>query len=78
MFGGLAFLVGGSNDRASGADCWCAWTIPAALVAESGERRGDADAPSVLRVDAEDVKTRKALSAWVRHGVTFARTLPPK
>ena len=31
-----------------------------------------------LRVDAEDVRAKPALKAWVKHGVTHARSLPPK
>jgi TfoX N-terminal domain len=31
-----------------------------------------------LRVDPEGVKTKRQLGSWVRRGVAFARTLPPK
>jgi hypothetical protein len=31
-----------------------------------------------LRVGAADVRTKRQLSAWVRRGVGFARSLPPK
>jgi hypothetical protein len=31
-----------------------------------------------LRVDAELVETEEQLHEWVRHGVTYARSLPPK
>jgi TfoX/Sxy family transcriptional regulator of competence genes len=85
MFGGLAFLVGGNMAiAASGQGGLLVRVDPdesAALVAGSGASvavmRGRS-MPGWLRVDADDVKTRKALSAWVRRGVTFARTLPPK
>jgi hypothetical protein len=31
-----------------------------------------------LRVDAEDVATKRELAAWVRRGVSYARSLPAK
>jgi hypothetical protein len=31
-----------------------------------------------LRVDAEGVRTKRQLEPWVRRGVAYARTLPPK
>jgi hypothetical protein len=31
-----------------------------------------------LRVDTEDVSTKKKLSQWVDRGVAYARSLPPK
>jgi hypothetical protein len=31
-----------------------------------------------LRVDAEGVGTKRQLEPWVRRGVAYARTLPPK
>ncbi len=31
-----------------------------------------------LRVGADDVRTKRQLEPWVRRGVGFARTLPPK
>jgi TfoX/Sxy family transcriptional regulator of competence genes len=85
MFGGLAFLVGGNMAiAASGQGGLLVRVDPdesAALVAKSAASvavmRGR-PMPGWLRVDADDVKTRKALSAWVRRGVMFARTLPPK
>ena len=85
MFGGLAFLVGGNMAiAASGQGGLLVRVDPdesAALVARSGASvavmRGR-PMPGWLRVEADDVKTRKALSAWVRRGVTFAKTLPPK
>jgi len=41
------------------------------------EMRGR-EMPGWLRVDADTVRTKKQLSAWVDHGVSFARSLPPK
>jgi hypothetical protein len=31
-----------------------------------------------LRVAADDVGTKRALSTWVKRGVTYARSLPAK
>jgi TfoX/Sxy family transcriptional regulator of competence genes len=31
-----------------------------------------------LRVDADAVRTKKQLAAWVDRGVEYARSLPPK
>ena len=31
-----------------------------------------------LRVDAEGVRTKRQLEPWVRRGVAYARSLPPK
>ena len=31
-----------------------------------------------LRVAAQGVRTRKQLAPWVKRGVTYARSLPPK
>jgi hypothetical protein len=31
-----------------------------------------------LRVDAADVQSERQLAPWVRRGVAYARSLPPK
>jgi hypothetical protein len=31
-----------------------------------------------LRVDADGVRTKRQLESWVRRGVDYARSLPPK
>jgi hypothetical protein len=31
-----------------------------------------------IRVDDEGVRSKRQLAAWVRRGVQFARSLPPK
>jgi hypothetical protein len=31
-----------------------------------------------LRVDSEGVRTKRQLEPWVKRGVAFARSLPPK
>lgn len=85
MFGGLAFLVGGNMAvAASGQGGLMVRVDPAeseSLVAASNARvvemRGRR-MPGWLRVDADDVKTKKELATWVDRGVSFARSLPPK
>jgi hypothetical protein len=85
MFGGLAFLVAGNMavaasgqggmmvrvDPAESAD------LVAATGAEPMEMRGRA-MPGWLRVVSEDVASDTELGAWVRRGMGFARSLPPK
>jgi TfoX/Sxy family transcriptional regulator of competence genes len=85
MFGGLAFLIGGNMAvAASGQGGLMVRVDPAesdALVestpARLFEMRGRQMA-GWLRVDSEDVRTKKDLAAWVKRGVSFARTLPAK
>jgi len=85
MFGGLAFLVGGNMAvAASGQGGLMVRVDPAesdALVESSAARlvvmRGR-EMRGWLRVDTEDLRTKKELAAWVTRGVTFARTLPAK
>ncbi|MCW2991848.1 MAG: methyltransferase [Solirubrobacterales bacterium] len=79
MFGGLAFLVGGHMAIAAsgqgGLMVRCAPEETDALLGEPGAApfvmRGK-EMRGWLRVDAPDV------SPWVRRGVAFARSLPPK
>ena len=85
MFGGLAFLVGGNMSvAASGQGGLLVRVDPEetdALVAEPHagpfEMRGRA-MKGWLRVDAEGVTTKRELEPWVRRGVEYARSLPPK
>jgi hypothetical protein len=85
MFGGLAFLVDGHMAvAASGRGGVMVRVDPAesdALVAKTKARvvemRGR-EMPGWLRVDTDDVKTKRQLEAWVKRGVTYARSLPPK
>ena len=85
MFGGLGFLVGGNMAvAASGQGGLLVRVDPDesdALVSSSPARlmvmRGR-EMPGWLRVDSEDVRTKKDLTAWVKRGVSFARTLPAK
>jgi TfoX/Sxy family transcriptional regulator of competence genes len=85
MFGGLAFLVGGNMAiAASGRGGLLVRVDPDksdALVAKTNahlfEMRGRA-MRGWLRVDAEDVRTKKALATWVERGIAYAGALPPK
>jgi TfoX/Sxy family transcriptional regulator of competence genes len=85
MFGGLAFLVGGNMAvAASGQGGLLVRVDPdesddlvASTSARMMEMRGR-EMPGWLRVDAEDVRTKRQLSTWVDRGVSFARSLPPK
>jgi TfoX/Sxy family transcriptional regulator of competence genes len=85
MFGGLAFLVGGHMAvAASGRGGMMVRVDPAeseALVAKTKARvvemRGR-EMPGWLRVDTDDVKTKRRLEVWVARGVGYARSLPPK
>jgi TfoX/Sxy family transcriptional regulator of competence genes len=85
MFGGLAFLFGGHMAvAASGQGGLMVRVEPGeteALVAKPHTRpfemRGR-EMAGWLRVDDEGVRTRRDLEPWVRRGVAYARSLPPK
>src|SRR5918911_1362800 len=85
MFGGLAFLVNGNMAvAASGQGGVLVRVDPEqseALVRRSHARpmemRGR-EMAGWLRVDADRVRTKRDLSAWVTRGVSYARSLPPK
>jgi TfoX/Sxy family transcriptional regulator of competence genes len=85
MFGGLAFLVGGNMAvAASGQGGLMVRVDPGdteALVAKpharSFEMRGRA-MQGWLRVDPAGVRTKRQLEPWVKRGVAYARSLPPK
>jgi TfoX/Sxy family transcriptional regulator of competence genes len=85
MFGGLAFLIGGRMAVAvSGRGGLMVRVEPAdteALMAKpyAGpfEMRGRA-MDGWLRVEAEGVRTKRQLEPWVKRGVDYARSLPPK
>ena len=85
MFGGLAFLVGGNMSvSASGQGGLMVRVDPAetdALLAKPHAQpfamRGR-EMQGWLRVDAEGVRTKRQLEPWVRRGVAYARSLPPK
>ena len=85
MFGGLAFLINGNMSvAASGQGGLMVRVDPEqtdALLAKPHARpfemRGRG-MPGWLRVDAEGVRTKRQLEPWVRRGVSYARSLPPK
>jgi hypothetical protein len=85
MFGGLAFLIGGNMAvAASGQGGVLVRVDPDAsdgLVARTSARPMEMRGRSMagwLRVDAEHVRTKRQLFAWVDRGVSFARSLPAK
>jgi TfoX/Sxy family transcriptional regulator of competence genes len=85
MFGGLAFLVNGNLAvAASGQGGLMLRVDPAdneALLEKPHTRpmemRGRA-MDGWLRVDGEGVGTKRQLEPWVRRGIAYARSLPPK
>ena len=85
MFGGLAFLIGGNMAiAASGQGGVLVRVDPAesdALVERTSaslmEMRGR-QMQGWLRVDAEDVSTKRELTKWVKLGTSYARSLPAK
>jgi TfoX/Sxy family transcriptional regulator of competence genes len=85
MFGGLGFMIGGNMAvAASGQGGLMVRVDPAqsdALMASSKavpmEMRGR-PMKGWLRVASADLRTKKELSAWVRRGVDYVRSLPPK
>jgi TfoX/Sxy family transcriptional regulator of competence genes len=85
MFGGLAFLIGGNMAvAASGQGGLLVRVDPAesdTLVASTNARpmemRGRAMA-AWLRVESDDVRTKRELARWVERGVKYARSLPAK
>ena len=85
MFGGLAFLIAGNMAvAASGQGGLLVRADPEesdGLVARGPARpmvmRGR-EMAGWLRVDADDVRTKRQLERWVRTGVAYARTLPEK
>jgi TfoX/Sxy family transcriptional regulator of competence genes len=85
MFGGLAFLIGGNMAvAASGQGGLLVRVDPAEsdhLVATTDARpmemRGR-EMQGWLRVDTEDVRTKRDLARWVGVGTAYARSLPPK
>lgn len=85
MFGGLAFLIGGNMAvAASGQGGVLVHVDPAesdTLVATTNARLMEMRGREMrgwLRVDPEDVRTKRQLAKWVRLGATYARSLPAK
>jgi TfoX/Sxy family transcriptional regulator of competence genes len=85
MFGGLAFLIDGNMAvGASGQGGLLLRVEPAAtesLTSEPHVRRFTMRGREMngwLHIDAEAVETHDDLRRWVSHGVSYARSLPPK
>jgi hypothetical protein len=85
MFGGLAFLIGGHMAvAASGQGGLLVRVEPGetgALAAKPHARRFEMRGREMegwLRVDEDGVRTKRQLEPWVRRGVAYARSLPPK
>jgi hypothetical protein len=85
MFGGLAFLIGGNMAvAASGQGGVLVRVDPAQsdrLVATTNARLMEMRGRRMkgwLRVDPDDVRTKRQLSKWVKLGATYARSLPAK
>jgi TfoX/Sxy family transcriptional regulator of competence genes len=85
MFGGLAFLIGGNMAVAASGqggllvrvdpeetDTLAAKPHAGRMVMRGREMQG------WLRVDDEGVGTTRRLEPWVKRGVAYARSLPPK
>jgi TfoX/Sxy family transcriptional regulator of competence genes len=85
MFGGLAFLIGGNMAiAASGQGGILVRVDPeesAKLVKTTAAREMEMRGRKMagwLRVASKDVRTKRELQPWVKRGVAFARSLPPK
>jgi len=85
MFGGLAFLINGNMSVAASGqgglmlrvepgetDALLQKPHAAPFVMRGREMQG------WLRVDDEGVRTKRRLEPWVKRGVAYARSLPPK
>jgi TfoX/Sxy family transcriptional regulator of competence genes len=85
MFGGLAFLIGGNMAVAASGqggllvrvdpdetEALAAKAHAGPMVMRGREMKG------WLRVDDEGVRTKRQLEPWVKRGVAYARSLPPK
>lgn len=85
MFGGLAFLVGGTMAVAASRQGGLMVRVDPqqtdALLAKPHTRtfqmRGRA-MHGWLRVDAQGLRTKRQLAPWVNRGVQYARSLPAK
>lgn len=85
MFGGLAFLVGGNMAIAASGqggvlvrvDPAQSDTLVSTTNARVMEMRGR-QMQGWLRIDREDVRTRRQLAKWVELGTAYARSLPAK
>jgi hypothetical protein len=85
MFGGLAFLIGGHMSVAASRQGGIMVRIDPgeteALLAKPHTRPFEMRGRPLegwLRVDPEGLKTKRQLEPWVKRGVAYARSLPPK
>jgi TfoX/Sxy family transcriptional regulator of competence genes len=85
MFGGLAFLIGGNMAVAASGqggvlvhvDPAQSETLVATTNAHLMEMRGR-QMRGWVRVDSDDLRTKRQLAKWVGLGTTYARSLPSK
>ncbi len=85
MFGGLAFLIGGHMSVSASGRGGLLLRVPPeetdTLLAKPHagpfEMRGKT-MDGWLRVDPEGVRSKRQLEPWVKRGVAYARSLPPK
>ena len=85
MFGGRAFLSGGTMAVAASGqggllvrvDPTKSDSLLSTTKARPMEMRGRT-MQGWLRVDSEDVRTKRELAKWVERGTSYARTLPAK
>jgi TfoX/Sxy family transcriptional regulator of competence genes len=85
MFGGLAFLIGGNMAVAASSQGGVLVRVDPArsetLVATTAARPMEMGGRSMqgwLRVDPQDVRTKRQLAKRVELGTTYARSLPKK
>lgn len=85
MFGGLAFLIGGNVAvAASGQGGLLVRVDPGQsdLLLETTSARlmemGGRTMKGWLRVDSDQVRTKRELVPWVKRGTSYARSLPAK
>lgn len=84
MFGGVGFLLNGNMACGVHKDNLIVRVDPekhSALLKKAHARPFDITGRPMkgwLLIDADGVKTEKQLSAWVKEGLEFASTLPPK
>jgi TfoX/Sxy family transcriptional regulator of competence genes len=85
MFGGLAFLVGGHMSVAASREGGLMLRVDPedtdTLLGKPHTRPFEMrrrELAGWLRVDPQGVRTKRQLEPWVKRGVAYARSLPPK
>ena len=85
MFGGLAFMIGGHLAVAASTHGGILVRVdPAeterllATTAATPMVMRDRELSGWVRVATDEVRTKRQLGAWVRRGVSYAASLPPK